>query len=155
MSRAGLLVIALLTVTAFASSNARAQRPRSSVSAAEVMGTFRSPFKGRFKDLANEIKILALGKGKVRVSFELLYPTMVGKERSANTGTGGGEATITGDTAVFASNEFDACRIVIKFVKPGLIKVTQEEGICGFGFNVRADGTYRKVSGKTPAFEDQ
>jgi hypothetical protein len=56
---------------------ANAQTARNSVSGAEVNGTYRMPFTGKFKDSSNEIRILALGKGKVRVAFDLLYPYMM------------------------------------------------------------------------------
>jgi hypothetical protein len=128
---------------------------RKAVGAAETNGTFRSPFKGRFKDSYNQIKILALGKGRLRIAFELLYPHLDSEgEFTANTGMAEGVAVISGDTAVFTTKEFGSCRIIIKFVKPGEIRVTQseQESDCGFGFNVRADGTYRKASGAKPKF---
>ena len=125
---------------------------RKAVSAAEVNGTFRSYFGGRFKGSYNEIKILALGKGKLKISFDLTYPHVNGNgDLDANVGSIDGEAEIEGDTAVFADNEYGECAITIKFVKPGAIKVSQE-GDCGFGFNVMADGNYRKVSGAKPKF---
>ena len=131
---------------------------RQSVSAAEVNGTFRSYFKGKFKGSYNEIKILALGKGKLRVSFELIYPFIDNAgEESANLGTADGTATIEGDTAIFTSEELDDCRITITFVKPGTIEVEQDEtgGTCGFGYNVNASGTYKKSSAGKPKFEQR
>ena len=46
--------------------------------------------------------------------------------------------------------------MTFKFVRPGILKITQEGGDfeCGFGHNVMAGGTYRKVSSKRPSFED-
>src|SRR5688572_320156 len=109
----------LLTALSFISAAETRAQNRKSVSAAEVNGTFRSFFKGRFKGSSNEIKILALGKGKLRVSFDLIYPYVVRTgELSANLGQGEGEARIDGDTAVYSSDEFGACKITIKFVKP-------------------------------------
>jgi hypothetical protein len=132
---------------------------RKAVSAAEVNGTFRSYFKGRFKDSYNEIKILALGKGKLKISFELIYPHLTGAgELSANLGTAQGVGEIYGDTGVFTSEESGgACKIIIKFVRPGEIKVEQsvEESDCGFGHNVTANGTYKKVSAAKPKFEER
>ena len=129
---------------------------RKSVSASEVNGTFRMNFKGRFRDQANEIKILALGGGKIRVAMDLLYPyTLSDGARTAHLGALDGEAAISGDVATYESNEFGNCKITIKFVKAGTIKVTQDgsDAECGFGHNVTANGTYRKVSGKKPEFE--
>ena len=139
------------------SSVATAQTSRPSVSAAEVNGTFRMNFTGKYKDVSNEIKILALGGGKLRVAMELIYPYVVNGEMSANMGYLDGEASITGDVALYESSEFGKCRITIKFVKAGSIKVTQEgaDSDCGFGHNVFSQGTYRKVSSKKPKFEER
>jgi hypothetical protein len=129
---------------------------RKSVSAAEVNGTFRSYFNGKFKGSYNEIKILSLGNGKLRVTFELVYPYIDGTgEQSANMGTADGTAAIDGDTAVYSSDEFGQCKITIKFLRPGTIKVTQSgmDSECGFGFNVKADSTYKKTSSAKPKFE--
>jgi len=138
----------------FSAIGANAQS-RKSVSAAEVNGTFRSVFKGKFKGSYNEIKILALGKGKLRVAFELVYPYIDGTgEQSANLGTADGTATIAGDTAIYSSDEFGQCKITIKFLKPGTIKITQNgvDSDCGFGHNVNANGTYKKTSSAKPKF---
>lgn len=135
---------------------AAAQKPRPSVPASEVNGTFRMNFTGKFKANSNDIKILALGGGKLHIAMDLVYPYKLRNgEMSANMGQLDGEASITGDTAIYESSEFGPCKITIKFVKPGTIRVSQEgaDFDCGFGHNVMADGTYRKVSGKKPKFE--
>lgn len=135
--------------------DADAQTSRKAVSGAEVTGTFRSYFKGKFKGSSNEIQILALGKGKLKVRLDLIYPYIDrGGDMTANMGQSEGEADIVGDTATYTDNEYGECKITIKFVKAGLIKVTQEgePSGCGFGFNVSATGTYKKVSGAKPKF---
>ncbi len=81
---------------------------RKSVSAAEAGGTFRSFFDGKFKGNYNEIKILALGNGKLRVAFELTYPYIDGTgSQMANVGTADGTTTIEGDTAIFLPTKTD------------------------------------------------
>jgi len=138
----------------FSTINANAQN-RKSVSVAEVNGTFRSFFDGKFKGNYNEIKILALGKGKLRVAFDLTYPFINGMgELMANVGIADGTATIDGDTAVFSPDENGRCKITIKFVKRGTIEITQSGAVgeCGFGFNVTADGIYKKASSVKPKF---
>ena len=71
---------------------------------------------------------------------------------TANTGEGSGVATIEGDTAIFKpEGAEEECRITLKFAGNKLI-VTQT-GICGFGHNVTAAGTYKKISAKKPKFE--
>jgi len=135
--------------------NSSAQAPRASVPASEVNGTFRSYFKGKFKGSYNEIRILALGGGKLKIALDLTYPYTTGAgELSANLGELTGIADISGDTAVYSSEEFGSCTITIKFVKPGTIKVDQEGGsACGFGHNVMADGTYTRSSKMKPKFD--
>lgn len=134
------------------SQSAAAQNSRAGVPASEVNGTFRSYFKGKFKGSFNEIKILSVGRGKVKIALDLIYPYTYGKgELTANVGQLEGVAEISGDTAVYSSEEFGACKITIKFVKPGTISINQEGGSeCGFGLNVTADGTYKKVSAAKP-----
>ncbi len=120
---------------------------RASVSGAEVTGTFRA--KG-----GNEFKILALGKGKLQVEFNGVYAYKVNGEMTANMGFASGIAKIEADKAVFKPEETDACTIVLTFSKPGELKVEQEGDSpdCGFGHNVNAVGTYRKVSARKPVF---
>ncbi|MGI8555637.1 MAG: hypothetical protein ACR2LT_04695, partial [Pyrinomonadaceae bacterium] len=117
-------------------------------------GTFRDYFSGSAKGLYSEIKISSAGKGKLKVGFDLTYPYKVGREMTANEGAAQGEATIAGDTATYSSTEFGQCKITIKFAKPGRIEVTQSgnDTDCGFGANVSASGTCKKVSGARPKF---
>lgn len=153
ISYALLAAFCLVMFSAFAS----AQTSRKSVPAAEVNGTFRYTFKAKkFKGSSSDIKIWALGGGKLKVGFDLVYPMIDAHgDLSANTGEAVGEATIKGDAAVFENKDFGQCKITIKFVKPGTIKVTQEgtDSDCGFGHNVSSDGTYLKVSSKKPKFD--
>lgn len=151
-----LVVFALVSLMSFSTST-YAQKSRASVSGAEVTGTFKMSFVGKkFKDFSNQLDILALGGGKLKIAFDLLYPyALQGGELSANLGGLAGEATIKGDTAIFQSDEFGPCKITIKFVRPGEVRVTQDgtDANCGFGHNVTSQGTYRKVSNKKPTFE--
>lgn len=149
------LIFALGFMMAFWTA-AVAQTSRKSVSAAEVNGTFKMNFSGKFRKFSNEIKLLALGKGKIRVAMDLVYPyTMQNGEIMVNMGGLDSEAAIEGDTAVYRSDDFGTCKITIKFVRPGTIKVTQDgsDGNCGFGHNVFAAGTYTKTSSAKPKFE--
>lgn len=146
------LITALIIFSVASAANAQ---NRKSVSGREVTGTFRSYFTGKFKGSYNEIKIQALGKGNLKVSFELTYPYVVNGEPSANLGSNTGTAIIEGDTAVFKDDEFGQCTIRLRFTKPGTLVVTQNgnDVECGFGRNVTADGTYKKTSSAKPKFE--
>ena len=148
---AGAVIAAILAVAAAAVANGQT---RKSVSASEVTGTFSMPFGGKFKGSSNEVRIRALGNGRLRVAFDLIYPyVMRDGGLMANTGEAEGEAAINGDAARF-SPEDGRCSITIKFVRPGMIRVDQEgtDADCGFGANVSAAGTYRKISGSRPKF---
>lgn len=138
----------------FCSAQINFAQTRAAVGAAEVNGTFRSYFSGKNKGSYNEIKFLALGGGKLRVAFDLVYPyTMANGEPMANVGTAEGTALIDGDTATFTPSETEGCTITIKFVRRGTIEVSQEgESECGFGNNVSSRGTYKKSSNAKPKF---
>lgn len=150
------VVFALVSMMLF-SGLGYAQKSRASVLGTEVTGTFKMSFIGKkYKDFSNQLDILALGGGKLKIAFDLLYPyTLQGGELSANLGGLSGEASIKGDTAIFESDEFGPCKITIKFFRAGEVKITQDgsDGTCGFGHNVTSQGTYRKVSSKKPKFE--
>jgi hypothetical protein len=129
-----------ISVTAFA------QKPRI-VTAAEANGTYRSH--------SNEISILALGGGRLKVQFDLTYEYRSPEGPTANTGVAAGEATIENNVAVFAPKEFEHCKITMTFLPGNRLKVVQEgaDSDCGFGLHVTADGTYQKVSRSKPKFE--
>lgn len=113
------------------------------VTAAQVNGTWDSKY-GTFK-------VWALGKQKLRVEFSGYYPYQSPQGPTANLGEGRGIATIEGDTAIFKpEGGEDECKITMKFTRGKL--VVSQEGICGFGHNVTAAGTYRKTSSRKPKF---
>jgi hypothetical protein len=150
------LPMSFIIFATFGVANVYGQTSRKSVPAAEINGTFRYNYTGKFRGSFSEIKILALDGGRLRISMDLTYPYELDNEITANEGTLDGEATIKGDTAVYSSkDEYGQCEITILFVKPGLIKVKDNPNAmnCGFGNHVYAGGTYRKVSSKKPTFE--
>ena len=129
-----LLAISILTLPSAASD----------ITAAQVNGTWK------MKD--NEFKIWALGQQKLQITFFGAYEYKSPHGPMANTGEGSGIAQIEGDTAIFKpEGAEDECQITLKFANGKLI-VTQT-GICGFGHNVTAEGTYKKVSSKKPKFD--
>ena len=113
-----------------------------------LSGEYRMYFKGRFKEYWNSIEVKSIGKNKLQIDFSLIWPHLVGGEMSPHLGETGGKATLKNDTAVFINkDEFGTCQITLKFVKPGTLVATQDSSgdECGFGLNVTATGTYRKV----------
>ena len=115
-----------------------------SVTAAQVNGTWKTKYA--------EFKIWALGYQRLQIEFLGVYEYKTPQGPSANEGEGSGIATIEGDTAVFTpEGSEEECRITLEFTG-GKLVVTQT-GICGFGHNVSAEGTYKKVSARKPKFD--
>jgi hypothetical protein len=119
-----------------------------SVTAAEATGTYRDAGGN------SEIRILALGHGKLKVQLALVYEFKSDAGPMANLGDASGEATIENDVAVFVPEEAGDCKITMTFLPKGKLKVEQQGEECGFGHNVRADGTFRKISNRKPKFDD-
>ena len=71
----------------------------------------------------------------------------------ANLGDASGEATIENDVAVFVPEGVGE-QITMTFLPNGKLKVEQQGEQCGFGHNVRAEGTFRKISDRKPKFDD-
>jgi len=139
------VLLALLVAAFFVPTATAGER---SVTAAEANGTYRD-VEGK-----SEIKILALGHGKLKVQLALVYEYRSGAGPAANVGDASGEATIENDIAVFVPEEAGACKITMTFLPNGKLKVEQQGEECGFGHNVRADGTFRKISNRKPKFDE-
>lgn len=105
---------------------------------------------GVYRFYKSEFRILALGNNKLRVQFDGIYPT----PKSFNMGYAMGEAHIEGNIATFKPPDTERCEITIVFLT-GKLKVTQEgsDADCGFGHNVNATGTYKKIRSGKPKFE--
>jgi len=105
---------------------------------------------GIYRDSGNEFRVLALGHHKLKVQFDGTHPTIT---NGVSRGSAIGEATIEGNVATFFPEHTQACKITMTFL-PGSLIVAQdgESFACGFGANVNAEGTYRKVHGGKPTF---
>jgi len=105
------------------------------VTAAQVNGIYRY--------YKSEFRILALGHNKLKVEFSGIYMTVAG---NPNMGDASGEAIIDGNIATFKPSDTERCEITLLFL-PNKLKVTQDgsDADCGFGHNVNATGTYRKI----------
>jgi len=119
-----------------------------SVAAAEATGKYRDV------EGSSEIRILALGHGKLKVQLALVYEFKSQAGPMANLGDASGEATIENDIAVFVPEEAGDCKITMTLLQNGKLKVEQKGEECGFGHNVRADGTFRKINNRKPKFDD-
>jgi hypothetical protein len=106
---------------------------------------------GVYRYYKSEFRILALGHNKLKVQFDGVYPTAGG---SVNIGYAAGEAIIDGNIATFRPPDTQRCEITLIFLRNKL-KVMQDgsDADCGFGHNVFAAGTYRKIKSGKPKFE--
>ena len=106
---------------------------------------------GVYRYYRSEFRILALGHNKLKVQFDGIYMTLA---KSPNMGYASGEAIIDGNIAIFKPPDTERCEITLVFLR-GKLKVTQEgsDADCGFGHNVNATGTYRKIRSGKPKFE--
>jgi uncharacterized protein len=96
---------------------------------------------GTYKTTGGVLKIAQRGPGRFR--FEL-------SARSRdNEGLAEGEATLTGNTAVFEDEE-DGCRLDFVFAKASV--EVKQDGVCGMPAHVFAFGTYVIADRKTPTF---
>jgi hypothetical protein len=115
-----------------------------SVTAVQVNGTWKTKY--------GEFKIWALGHQRLQVEFSGVYEYKTLQGPSANEGQGSGIARIEGDTAIFKpEGAEEECQITLKFTGRKLVVI--QTGICGFGHNVTAAGTYKRVSINKPKFE--
>jgi hypothetical protein len=140
-----LTFLALLVPAFFAPTATAGER---SVTAAEATGTYRDA-EGN-----SEIRILALGHDKLKIQLALVYEYQSDAGPMANLGDASGEATIENDVAVFVPEKAGDCKITMTFLPNGKLKVEQKGEECGFGHNLRADGTFRKISNRKPKFDD-
>ncbi len=118
------------------------------VTAGQVNGTWQ--YRGKYRN--NIFKIWALGQQKLKVEF---FGTYQQTPLGLNDGSGSSIARIDGDTAIFRPDDpyldpDEPCKITMQFTKGKLI--VKQEGVCGFGLNVGALGTYRRVSTAKPKF---
>ena len=106
---------------------------------------------GVYRYYKSEFRILSLGHNKLKVQFDGIYMTLA---KSPNMGYAMGEATIEANVATFVPPDTQGCKITMTFL-PGKIVVKQDgsDADCGFGHNVYATGTFRKIRSGKPKFE--
>lgn len=117
-----------------------------------VTGTYEYKGDGR----SNEFKILELDSGEIKVAFAGTYEF---KSAAGYLNANSGEISpqtvkMEEGQAVLTPTDAPECRLTLTF-KSGGLKVVQNENDCGFPGGVTADGSYRKTSGKAPAFDEE
>ena len=99
---------------------------------------------GSYESMTGLVEIAQIAKGKVRVSMHLSH--------EENVGTGDREVPIENNVAVYTDPDDPDCRITLTFRNTAAILV--QKGMCGFGLNVFAGGTYLKTSNAIPTFSE-
>jgi len=118
------------------------QSTRPVLSAAQVNGLYRYR--------RNNFRVLMLGRHKLKVQFNGEWMT---RWRYPNLGEAIGEATLEENVATFIPKGTTQCKITMTFT-PRRMDVTQQgtDTECGFGRNVMATGTYRRIKRGRPRF---
>jgi hypothetical protein len=141
--------LALWTLALGLATMARGQTPTPPPAKHQIVTAAQANGVYRYYD--SEFRILALGHNRLKVQFEGIYMTPA---RDPHLGYATGEATIDGNIATFKPPDTERCEITLVFL-PGKLKVMQDglDADCGFGHNVRASGTYRKIKNGRPKFK--
>ncbi|HLR04265.1 MAG TPA: hypothetical protein VK117_00515 [Pyrinomonadaceae bacterium] len=149
MKRAFLLILCVVTSGLSTAAQDPVRTPPKPPAKHEIVTAAQA--NGVYRYYQSEFRILALGHNKLKVQFDGIYMTV---SRSPNMGYASGEATIAGNVATFVPADTQGCKITMTFL-PGKLKVTQDgsDADCGFGHNVYATGTYRKIRSGKPKFE--
>jgi len=103
------------------------------------------------EEFRNRLDVQQLAGGKIKFHLLALWVSYNNPENIHN-GELQGIATLEKGIAIY---DQDGCKIKIEFF-PKRVRVTQlDDAGCGFGANVTADGTYRKLERKRPKLDLQ
>jgi hypothetical protein len=124
-------------------------KPPSSTKA-KPLGNVTGHYRMRYQEFRNRIDVQQLPDAKVKFDLLALWVSHYNAQNVHN-GTAQGVVSLENGVAMY---EDGSCRLKIEFF-PNKLRVTQSEGFgdCGFGANVTATGTYRKVDNKKPKFD--
>jgi len=96
------------------------------------------------EEFRNRLDVQQLAGGKIKFHLLALWVSYNNPDNIHN-GELQGIASLEKGVAIY---DQDGCKIKIEFF-PGRVRVTQlEDAGCGFGANVTADGSYRKIDSK-------
>ena len=113
------------------------------VTAGQVNGVWRF-YKSTFR-------VLDLGNHKLKIQFSGVYENIV---KNVNIGYTEGVATVEGNVATLVPEGSPNCKFTMTFL-PGKLVVKQDgaDYECGFGHNVYATGTYKRIRSGRPKFQ--
>jgi hypothetical protein len=144
-----LISILALTLLGTVSAVATPQRAKISVKADSITGHYREKFSG------DTLDVKLLPGGKIKIDLNAYYPSANPSPEARPGGPNIGETTATfpikNGFATYSTEEFGGkCKITFAF-SPNKVEIKQDEdtiGCCGYGMNVNASGTYKKLSNR-------
>jgi hypothetical protein len=120
-----------------------------SATKAKPTGNVTGHYRLRHEEFRNRIDVQQLPGARVKFDLLALWVSHYNPENVHN-GTAQGIVRMENGIAIY---EADGCKLKIEFL-PNKIRITQsEDGDCGFGANVTATGTYRKIDNRKPKFD--
>lgn len=142
------LVLCLAVGLAHTVASCSRESPGSSQSADSPVA---ARFNGTWVREGAELGLWAVNDQHLQVMFRGEHEYLSDTGPMANVGEADGWAPVDGDTAVFRPTGHEPdCTITIRAEAETLD--VREQGDCGFGLNVTATGTYRRVSQDRPDF---
>jgi hypothetical protein len=136
-----LLLLFVSAVVSGQAPSATKPKPRISLTGHYVM---------RREEFRNRLNVQQLPDGKVKFDLLALWVSHYNPENVHN-GQLQGMVRLEKGVAVY---EADDCKLRMEFL-PTRVRIMQsdEVGDCGFGANVTATGSYRKIDGRKPKFD--
>ena len=112
--------------------------------------SFTGHYTMRREEFRNRLNVQQLADGRIKFDLLALWVSHYNPENVHN-GTAQGIISQEQGVAVY---EVDGCKLRMEFSSTK-IRITQSEevGDCGFGANVTATGSFRKVDRKKPRFD--
>ena len=104
----------------------------------------------RREEFRNRLNVQQLADGRIKFDLLALWVSHYNPENVHN-GTAQGIISQEQGVAVY---EVDGCKLRMEFSSTKIrISQSEEVGDCGFGANVTATGSYRKIDSKKPRFD--
>jgi hypothetical protein len=142
--------VLLPLLTAIASAPAAAQPAQEGAAAFNGTWEMRVGTVADRAESSGDFRIWALDERRVQVEFDGSWAHKTGMGLSANVGQASGIGVFD-DGAVTFRQEGGECKFILRLHDDRL--VVRQIGYPCFGFNVTAEGTYRRVDASRPTFE--
>jgi hypothetical protein len=103
----------------------------------------------RREEFRNRLNVEQLPDGRIKFDLLALWVSHYNPENVHN-GTLQGIVKLENGAAIY---EADGCKLKLEIVLTKIRIIQNDDADCGFGANVTATGSYRKVDGRKPKFD--